>query len=124
MWETLFWIYLTNATFLLVHEMDSAYWKEWELFHLPGGPGFFMALHLPIVFLALWGVRQIVLHQTAGAVIALVLGASGAIGFGLHTFFIRTGHPEFKTPVSLALIGGMLISSLAQIVVAVRVLIG
>jgi Family of unknown function (DUF6713) len=122
MWDALFWIYLANATFLLVHEMDSAYWKEWELFRLPGGPGFFMVLHLPIVFLVLWGVKQIVLQQNAGAVISLVLGASGLIGFGLHTFFIRTGHPEFKTPVSLALIGGMLITSLAQLVVSVIVL--
>lgn len=124
MWDTLFWAYLANVTFLLVHEMDSAYWKEWELFRLPGGPGLFMAIHLPIVFLALWGVRQIATTQTAGAVLALVLGAAGTIGFGLHTFFIRTGHPEFRTPVSLALIGGMLLSSLAAMAAAIGVLAG
>ena len=124
MWETLFWAYLANVTFLLVHEMDSAYWKEWELFHLPGGPGFFMAIHLPIVWLALWGVRQIAMAQPAGALLALVLGGAGTAGFCLHAFFIKTGHPEFRTPVSLVLIGGMLVSSLAAVAASLRVLAG
>jgi hypothetical protein len=31
--EALFWLYLTNAVLLINHEIDSAYWKEWELFH-------------------------------------------------------------------------------------------
>ena len=27
--DTLFWLYLVNAVILIVHEIDSAYWKEW-----------------------------------------------------------------------------------------------
>ena len=30
-------LYLANTALLIAHEIDSAYWKEWELFHLPGG---------------------------------------------------------------------------------------
>ena len=26
-----------NFALLVTHQIDSAYWKEWELFHLPGG---------------------------------------------------------------------------------------
>lgn len=26
------WLYLANATVLITHEIDSAYWHEWELF--------------------------------------------------------------------------------------------
>jgi len=33
----LFWIYLTNSVLLINQEIDSAYWKEWKLFGLPGG---------------------------------------------------------------------------------------
>ena len=36
LWNALFWTYLADLTLLVVHEIDSAYWKEWELFHLPG----------------------------------------------------------------------------------------
>ncbi len=30
-------LYLANATLLVVHELDSVFWREWELFRLPGG---------------------------------------------------------------------------------------
>ena len=36
MTDLLVWLYLTNAVLLINHEIDSAYWKEWELFKLPG----------------------------------------------------------------------------------------
>ena len=26
------WIYLLNFVFLMMHETDAAYWKEWKLF--------------------------------------------------------------------------------------------
>ena len=59
MQTALFWIYTVNLLFLIVHEMDSAYWKEWELFHLPGGLGGFLLLHFPLLLPALWGVTKI-----------------------------------------------------------------
>ncbi|MBI5544641.1 MAG: hypothetical protein HY901_12180 [Deltaproteobacteria bacterium] len=31
MWDALLIAYLANATMLVVHEIDSAFWKEWEL---------------------------------------------------------------------------------------------
>lgn len=35
--DLLLWLYLTNAVLLINHEIDSAYWKEWDLFRFPGG---------------------------------------------------------------------------------------
>jgi len=46
--KVLFWLYLINAILLINHEIDSAFWKEWELFKLPGGIGGFLILHFPI----------------------------------------------------------------------------
>jgi len=46
--KILFWLYLVNAILLINHEIDSAFWKEWELFKLPGGIGGFLILHFPI----------------------------------------------------------------------------
>jgi hypothetical protein len=51
--EVLFWIYLLNTVVLIIHEIDSAYWKEWELFRLPGGVTGFLNLHFPILFFVL-----------------------------------------------------------------------
>jgi hypothetical protein len=44
----LFWIYMINAILLISHEIDSAYWKEWELFKLPGGIGVFWLHFVPL----------------------------------------------------------------------------
>ncbi len=38
--DLLFWLYLTNAAILICHEIDSAYWREWELINLPRGAVF------------------------------------------------------------------------------------
>lgn len=51
--ELLFWLYLTNSVLLIVHEMDSVYWKEWDLFGLGGGVSGFLVLHFPLLFLVL-----------------------------------------------------------------------
>lgn len=53
--EFLFWLYLLNLTLLILHEMDSAYWKEWDLFRLPGGVGGFLLIHLPLWIAGLYG---------------------------------------------------------------------
>ena len=48
-------VYLVNTTLRICHEIDSAYWREWELFHIPGGPIAFVVLHLPLVAFVLYG---------------------------------------------------------------------
>jgi hypothetical protein len=34
-------LYLLNAALLFTHEIDSAFWKEWDLIGIPGGIKFF-----------------------------------------------------------------------------------
>jgi hypothetical protein len=123
MWESLLWAYAVNATLLIVHEIDSAYWKEWELFRLPGGPGGFVLLHIPMVLLVLWGFLAVARHQTAGLVLSLILAASGLVGFGLHTWFLSRGRPEFRSAVSVGILALFLLASLFQAVTAVRILL-
>ncbi|MFA9496698.1 MAG: DUF6713 family protein, partial [Candidatus Bathyarchaeota archaeon] len=55
MYKLLTLIYLINATLLIVHEIDSAYWEEWKLFGLPGGLQGFLLIHIPLIALILYG---------------------------------------------------------------------
>jgi len=112
--DWLLWLYLLNATLLVSHEIDSAYWQEWKLFDLPGGPAGFILLHLPLVFLALWGLLEVSRGSAAGLFFSLGLSLTGLTAFGLHTFFIARGRPEFRTWPSLGLLGATLIVSLLQ----------
>lgn len=111
--KIIFWLYIFNATLLLLHEMDSAYWKEWELFRLPGGITGFLAVHIPAVFLILWGVVQVYLGTSAGRILALLLGIAGLSAFIIHDYFIRQGRREFSTPVSRLILSSNLVISVA-----------
>ena len=109
-------LYLANASILLTHQIDAAYWHEWELFGLPGGAPLFVATNIPIVFLVVWGAYALALGRTAGIVMSWALVASGLIAFGLHGFFLVNGYPAFDAPVSLALLAATLVISIAQAV--------
>ena len=122
MWELLFYAYLANGTLLIVHEIDSAYWKEWELFRLPGGPGGFVLMHLPLVLLILWGAVGVEHHWTAGIVVSFLMAAGGIFAYAIHTWFLRKGRPEFDTSVSRGILTATLVASLVQTCAALLVL--
>lgn len=121
--EILFWLYLANTLTLIVHEIDSAYWKEWELFHLPGGEAGFVLLHLPLLFPVLYGLVLLDRGVPSGLILSLLICGGGLFAFSIHTFFIRRGHPEFKTSVSQGILWATLLLSLAQLVVTIMILI-
>ena len=121
--EILFWVYLVNAVLLINHEIDSAYWKEWELFRLPGGITLFLLLHFPILFLALHGLVLVFQGTPSGLIFSLVLSAFGLFAFAIHTYFIRKGRQEFKLPISLLILIATLIVSLAQGAITLYLLI-
>ena len=114
MLSILTWIYIINATLLIVHEIDSAYWQEWKLFKLPGGISFFLVLHLPLVVLILWGLVQLQQNTLAGYVMSMILAAAGIFAFTIHMIFIAKGNKEFKIPLSIALLIATLVVSIIQ----------
>lgn len=122
-WDALLLLYLIDATLLITHEIDSAYWKEWELFRLPGGITFFLVLHLPLVFLVLYGAVLVSERSVAGPIFALVLSGGGAAAFIIHAVFIFLGRPQFKVPISLAILVSTLIVSLALAAAAAGILL-
>lgn len=116
MGDIVFWLYLVNATLLMAHEIDSAYWQEWKLFRLPGGINFFLIFHLVVVPIVMLGLVQVHQQSLAGQILSLVLSLAGVFAFGIHTFFVTRGHPEFKTPISVLILVATLIVSVALLV--------
>ena len=115
MWDLVFWVYLVNAVFLINHEIDSAYWKEWELMGIPGGITFFLILHFPLIFLVIYGAVLLDRGAASGLIFSLVLGLAGLFAFAIHTYFIKKGRDEFKTPISLFILISTLVVSLFQL---------
>ena len=117
--DVVFWLYSANATFLIVHEIESAYRQEWKLFRLPGGISFFLIVHLPMVFLILYGLVQVEQSSLAGKILSLVLALAGVFAFSIHSFLNLRGHPEFKTPISITVLAATLCVSVAQLVTTI-----
>jgi len=122
--DLLFWLYFYNAILLIIHEIDSAYWKEWDLFHLPGGIAGFLVLHVPLLAVILYGLIEVHQRGRAGLLFSLVLGLGGIFAFAIHAYFIRKGRPEFKTPMSLAILVAILVMSVVQLIVTIKLQLG
>jgi hypothetical protein len=117
--DLLFWLYLLTLSLLILHEMDSAYWKEWYLFGLGGGEGGFLLIHLPLWIAALYGAVQIWESSLAGLIFSLVVSLAGIAAFAIHTYFLRRGRPEFNAPVSKLILWALLLFSLPQVAVTI-----
>lgn len=122
MFEILFWIYLINSVLLINHEIDSAYWKEWDLFKLPGGIMGFLIIHFPLLFLILYGLILVFQQAFVGLIFSLVLSFSGIFAFTIHMLFIRKGRNEFKVPISLFILIATLFVSIIQAVITIYLL--
>ena len=122
MYSILTLIYLINATLLIVHEIDSAYWEEWKLFRLPGGLQGFLLIHIPLIALILYGLLEVNIRSLQGNVISMIVGLGGIFAFSIHTYFIRKGNNKFNTITSKTLLYLILICSIIQIFQTLRTL--
>jgi hypothetical protein len=113
-------LYLLNAAVLITHEIDSAYWHEWELFGIPGGIQAFLVLNFLLVIMVLYGLQALVTGRSSGIIFSWVLVAGGFFAVVIHTYFILKGSEAFRLPASLALLLATLVLSLAQALALLR----
>jgi hypothetical protein len=57
--KRLTWSYVVTFALLATHEIDSAYWHEWNLFRMPGGIGLLLALNLVLLPPFLYGLVEL-----------------------------------------------------------------
>ena len=122
--DAMFWFYFVNAILLIVHEIDSAYWKEWELFKLPGEITGFLIIHFPLIGAILFGLIAITQWYIVGLVFSFILCAGGLFAFSIHTYFLKKGKEEFNSPISIAIIIAILVVSIIQLILTFLVMFG
>lgn len=113
-------LYLLNTALLATHEIDSAYWHEWNLFYLPGGIQFFLVVNFVLLLAVLYGLERVVRLRRGAKLFSYLLAGAGILAFSIHTAFVAAGFPEFRTPVSMSLLAATLLVSIVQIVVTAR----
>jgi len=113
-------LYLLNTALLVTHEIDSAYWHEWALFHMPGDIQLFLVMNFLLIIVALYGFVQIIQQRRSARLFSYVLAGAGIFAFSAHTALIVAGHPEFRAFVSIALLVAILLVSVVQIMVVMQ----
>jgi hypothetical protein len=111
---------------ITIHEIDSAYWKEWKQFNKAFGwfdadhegqnVRNFLLLHIPMLGMMFWGLIAIYQRETSGMIISLLVSAGGVFAFFFHRYFLRRGAVEFSSSVSRGILWVTLVLSTCQAV--------
>jgi hypothetical protein len=120
---TLVVLYIINASLLLLHEIESAYVKEWEILKLPGKITGFLLLHIPILLLFFWGAIELGKQNTTGEIIALIAGVGGLIPLLVHKLLVKK-KGYFESAVSNIIIYLNELAGLGTVVFAALLLTG
>lgn len=97
-------LFLANATVLITHQIDAAFWHEWELFRIPGGNQMNLLLNLPIIALVLYAHSRVVASIHTGLFFYKLLAALGFLTCAIHAGFMLVGSESFVQPMSIALL--------------------
>ena len=117
--ETVTIFYILNAGLLLLHEMESAFEKEWEILKLPGHITGFLLLHIPIIIILFYGALEIETYSQVGIIIGIISGIGGVMPFMVHKILVKR-KDHFNLPISHILIYGNLLVGIALIMLSVR----
>ena len=109
-------VYLINLGVLATHEIDSAFWHEWNLFHIPGEIDLFLVLNLVLLLFFLYGFEKVIKWEKGAVFFSYLLAFSGIFAFVIHSYFILNGHSEFTSIVSYAILSLTFVLSVVQIV--------
>lgn len=96
--------YFWTMLFLILHQIDAAYWQEWDMFYLPGGVQGFLVFNFAAIALVLVGYRHVVLATTQARFYASCCAALGLATFVIHAGFALAGREQFHLPLSMAII--------------------
>ncbi len=113
MQELLIFVCIINASLLLLHEIESAFEKEWEILHLPGGITGFLLLHIPILFLLFYCPVLLAKAHPIGLILSVIIGIGGIMPFAIHKVLVKSEN-VFNRPISRMLIYLNLIMGLCQ----------
>lgn len=108
-------LYLLNASLLITLEIDSAYWREWELFHLPGGITVFLIVNFLLIWLVFFGFSRVIIGAPSARWFSYGLATTGIFAFTIHNIFLTIGYEQFGTVISMGLLFVILVVSLSQI---------
>ena len=108
--------YLITMCLLIIHQIDAAFWKEWEMFYLPGGVQAYLLFNIIVIPILLLGYRSIIKANQTAVKYSYLCAGLGIVTFTIHAVFLASGYEQFKLPLSLFIICSCLFSSAWQVI--------
>ena len=88
--------YIAVSTLLVLHQIDAVYYREWEMFLLPGGYLSYMIFNLLAFPFVLFGFNQVSMRQKNAKRWSFFTAALGLITFSIHTLYFLFGDGRFE----------------------------
>jgi hypothetical protein len=113
-------LYILTLSLVLTHQIDAAYWHEWEIFKLPGDITFFNLFNLILIPFLLVGLVRVVLQPANAFRYSLCVSMLGILVFLIHAGFYVFGFEQFNLPLSIAIIVGNGVFGVLQLYYTVK----
>ena len=113
-------IYAVNLSLLSTHQADAAFFREWDVFGVPGGLPFFLSFNVfAMTFLAL-GLIHVAQNGVQWRLVSLLCAATGTLTVAVHVVFLRVAPAAFSTKTSTLLFIAIASVSALQAKLALR----
>jgi hypothetical protein len=113
-------VVILNLALVIAHQIDAAYWHEWEMFQLPGGIQLNDFINVLTFIVLLYLFIPVVQRKASGANCSLIISAISALVLPFHVGFARAGYQQFKLPFSIIIIVSTFLLSILQSVLTLR----
>ena len=113
-------VVILNLALVLTHQVDGAYWHEWEMFQLPGGIQLNNFINVLTFIALLYLFVPVVQRKASGITCSLVIAAISALVLPIHVGFAIAGYQQFHLPFSIFIIVGTFLLSILQVVLTHR----
>jgi hypothetical protein len=113
-------LYIATFTLILVHQIDAAYWHEWDMFELAGGIQVFNLFNLALIPFLLLGFCRVACNQRNAHHHSVFVSSLGILVFVIHAGFFAFGFEQFQLPVSMAVIAGCGFFGLLQLYLTIK----
>lgn len=93
-----------NLALLATHQVDAAFWHEWDVFGVPGGIHFFLMFNVIAVVALAFGLVTIAAQRRGAALAARLSAGTGLLTVAIHAVFLVLDRVAFWDVLSIGIL--------------------
>ena len=93
-----------NLAILATHQVDAAFWHEWEVFGVPGGIHFFLVFNVIAVFALALGLVTIAAQRRGAKLAAQLSAGTGLLTVAIHAVVLVLDPVAFWDVLSIGIL--------------------